>query len=126
MRTIMRVVGALALAGILGGCGTSLTQSALHPDRPEIASGRLESDRVRSGCPIRLRLVVRDAEANVARALASWSYDGTAGVGNKAMHIVQDGFALATLMPEDQLASGWQCCPPFCRSICLGFIAAHT
>jgi uncharacterized protein YceK len=65
-----------ALAMGLGGCGTALTQSAPHPGRPEIASGRLESDRVRSGCPIKLRLVFRDVEGNVARALASWSYSG--------------------------------------------------
>jgi hypothetical protein len=89
-----------ALAMGLSGCGTTLTQSASHPDRPEIASGRLESDRVRSGCPIKLRLVFRDVEANVARALASWSYDGTAGVGNKSVHILQDGFAAVALDPS--------------------------
>lgn len=91
---------ALALAVVLGGCGTALIQSAPHPDRPEIASGRLETDRVRSGCPIRLRLTIRDAEANVARALASWSYEGSAAVGNKAMRIVQDGFAAVALDPS--------------------------
>jgi hypothetical protein len=97
---VVRVGGALALAVILGGCGTALTQSAPHPDRPEITSGRLESDRVRSGCPIRLRLAFRDVEANIARALASWSYEASAGVGNRAMRIVQDGLAAVALDPS--------------------------
>jgi hypothetical protein len=90
---------AAALAIGLGGCGTSLTQSATHPDRPEIASGRLVANRVRSGCPVRLRLTIRDAEANVARALASWSYEGATGLGGKPVRVVQDGFAAVPLDP---------------------------
>ena len=100
MRATIRVGAALALAVGLGGCGTALIQSAPHPDRPEIVSGRLEADQVRSGCPIRLRFSFRDAEAAVVRALASWTYEGSAGVGNKAMRIVQDGFAAVPLDPS--------------------------
>jgi hypothetical protein len=95
-----RVGLALALAMGLSGCRTPLTQSAPHPDRPEIASGRLETDHVRSGCPIKLRLIVRDAEGNVARALASWTYDGSATVGSRAVRIAQDGFAAVPLDPS--------------------------
>jgi hypothetical protein len=90
-------VPALCLA--LGGCTTALSQSAPHPDRPEIASARAEVDRVRSGCPIRLWVSFRDAEANVVRALASWSYEGSAGVGGKPIRISQDGFAAVPLDP---------------------------
>jgi uncharacterized protein YceK len=85
---------------MLGGCGTVLTQSAPHPGRPEIASGRLETDRVRSGCPIRLRLTIRDVEGNVVRALASWSYDGLAASTTRSMRITQDGFAAVDLDPS--------------------------
>jgi hypothetical protein len=52
-RLIVPVSGALALGVGLGGCGTALTRSAPDPDRPEIASVGQETNRVRSGCPIR-------------------------------------------------------------------------
>ncbi len=94
---IVAVGGALALSVGLGGCGTALTRSAPHPDRPEIAFVSQEANRVRSGCPIKLRFAFRDAEANVARALASWGYEGWAGVGSRQMRVVQDGFAAVAL-----------------------------
>jgi hypothetical protein len=96
-----RVGGTLALAVTLGGCGTALTQSAPHPDRPEIVSGRLETDRVRSGCPIRLRLAYRDVEGNIARALASWAYEGLSeGGGARPVRVMQGGFAAVPLDPS--------------------------
>lgn len=97
---LLQLAGHLATAMLvigLGGCGASLTQSPPHPDRPEIVSGRLMAGRVRSGCPIRLRLTIRDAEANIARALASWSYEGSTGLGGKPVRVVQDGFAAVAL-----------------------------
>ena len=99
-RSAIRFGAVLALAVSLISCKTALTESAPHPDRPEIASGRLETDRVRSGCPIRLRFSFHDVDAAVVRALASWAYEGSAGVSNKAMHIVQDGFAAVPLDPS--------------------------
>ncbi len=84
----------------LAGCETALTPSAPSPDRPEIASARLATDRVRSGCPVRLRLSFRDAGGNVARALASWAYEGWSEVGSKPMRVVQDGFAAVPLDPS--------------------------
>ena len=99
-RSVIQLGAVLALAVSLIGCRTALTQSAPHPDRPEIASGRLETDRVRSGCPIRLRFSFRDVEAALVRALASWVYEGSVGVSNKAMRIVQDGFAAVPLDPS--------------------------
>jgi hypothetical protein len=94
---ILPVGGALALAVGLGGCGTALTRSAPHPDRPEIAFVSQEANPVRSGCPIKLRFAFRDAEANVARALASWAYVGSAGLGGQPIRVVQDGFAAVAL-----------------------------
>lgn len=99
-RSVIQLGAVLALAVSLIGCRTALTQSAPHPDRPEIASGRLETDRVWSGCPIRLRFSFRDVEAALVRALASWVYEGSVGVANKAMRIVQDGFAAVPLDPS--------------------------
>jgi hypothetical protein len=100
MRAIVWLGVALALVVGLGGCGTALTQSVPHPDRPEIASARVETDRVLSGCPVRLRLSFRDVEANVVRAIASWAYEGSAGAGCRAMRVVQDGFAAVPLAPS--------------------------
>jgi hypothetical protein len=79
------------------GCGTALTTSAPHPDRPEIALAAVAESRVRSGCPIRLRIAFGDAEANVARALASWTYEGSANLGGRPWRVSQDGFAAVAL-----------------------------
>jgi hypothetical protein len=94
LRANIAPAAALALAASLSGCGTGLQQTAPHPDRPEVVSGRLETDRVPSGCPVRLFLNVRDLGANVVRALASWSYEGTSeGAGARPVRVLQDGFA---------------------------------
>jgi hypothetical protein len=98
--SIVPVGTALALAISLAGCGTALTTSAPHSDRPEIATVGQEANRVRSGCPIRIRFTFRDAEANVARALASWTYQGSAGLGGQQMRVVQNGFAAVALDPS--------------------------
>jgi hypothetical protein len=94
MRANIPAATALALAASLSGCQTALQQTSPHPDRPEVVSGRLERDRVPSGCPVRLFLNVHDVGANVVRALASWSYEGTSeGAGARPLRVVQDGFA---------------------------------
>ena len=103
---IVPVGGALALAVSLGSCGTALTRSAPHPDRPEIASVGQEANRVRSGCPMRIRFAFRDAEANVARALASWAYEGSAGLGGQQMRVAQNGFAAVALDPSSLTGRG--------------------
>ena len=91
----------------LGGCGTALTTSPPHPDRPEIASVSQETNRVRSGCPMKLRFAFRDAEGNVARAIASWAYEGgSAGIGSRPARIVQDGFAAVALDPSSLRGRG--------------------
>jgi hypothetical protein len=94
---IVRVGGALTLAVGLVACRTALTTSAPHPDRPEIGLAALAAIRVRSGCPIRLHITFGDAEANIARALASWTYDASATLAGRPARVAQDGFAAVAL-----------------------------
>jgi hypothetical protein len=97
---VVRTLASLAMAANLAGCETVLTATTPSPDRPEMVSARLETDRVRSGCPVRLRLSFRDAGRNVTRALASWTYEGQAEVGIKPLPVEQSGFAAVPLDPS--------------------------
>jgi NAD(P)H-hydrate repair Nnr-like enzyme with NAD(P)H-hydrate dehydratase domain len=94
---VVSALAALALGAGLVACETPLRTSATHPDRPDVASLGVESDRVRSGCPVKRRIAFQDAEANVARALASWAHQGSTSAGGRPLRVDQDGFAAGAL-----------------------------
>ncbi|MGH7333544.1 MAG: hypothetical protein ACREKS_12545 [Candidatus Rokuibacteriota bacterium] len=76
----------------LSGCAATLTEDPAHPERPDIGALRISTKRTMSGCPVSIRVSYADAQGDVARARAFWSYSGLSE-GPRPIMIIQDGFA---------------------------------